>query len=88
MKSVVVCLHVSVLCAGINTGIAPMYLSEISTVGLRGLCGTFNQLCITLGVLTSTVVGLNTVLGRSDTWQYAFGENTFSINRAIHTQGK
>ncbi|XP_052285772.1 solute carrier family 2, facilitated glucose transporter member 3-like [Dreissena polymorpha] len=59
--------------AGINTGIAPMYLSEISTVGLRGLCGTFNQLCITLGVLTSTVVGLNTVLGRSDTWQYAFG---------------
>ncbi|XP_045162994.2 solute carrier family 2, facilitated glucose transporter member 3-like isoform X1 [Mercenaria mercenaria] len=59
--------------AGINTGVAPMYLSEISTVSLRGLCGTFNQLCITFGVFTSTVMGLNHVLGTDSHWQYALG---------------
>ncbi|XP_060557643.1 solute carrier family 2, facilitated glucose transporter member 3-like, partial [Ruditapes philippinarum] len=57
----------------INTGVAPMYLSEISPVSLRGLCGTFNQLCITFGVFMSTVMGLGNVLGTDDHWQLALG---------------
>lgn len=59
--------------AGINTGIAPMYLSEISPVSLRGLCGTFNQLCITFGVFISTILGLKDVLGTPSHWQLALG---------------
>lgn len=59
--------------AGINTGVAPMYLSEISPVSLRGLCGTFNQLCITFGVFMSTVMGLDSVLGTREDWQLALG---------------
>lgn len=59
--------------AGINTGTAPMYLSEISPVSLRGLCGTFNQLCITFGVFMSEIMGLSSVLGTESRWQYAFG---------------
>ena len=59
---------------GINTGLAPMYLSEIAPVSLRGLCGVFNQLSITFGVLMSQVIGLKEVLGREDTWQFALGK--------------
>ena len=63
--------------SGINTGLAPMYLSEIAPVSLRGLCGVFNQLSITLGVLISEIVGLNEVLGRKETWQFALGKDFF-----------
>ena len=59
--------------AGINTGLAPMYLSEIAPVSLRGLCGVFNQLSITFGVLMSQVIGLKEVLGQKHTWQFALG---------------
>ena len=59
--------------SGINTGTAPLYLSEIAPISLRGLCGTFNQLCITFGVLMSTVMGLSSVFGTDKLWQYAFG---------------
>ena len=50
-----------------------MYLSEIAPVSLRGLCGVFNQLSITFGVLMSQVIGLNEVLGKKHTWQFALG---------------
>ncbi|KAL4221556.1 Solute carrier 2 [Mactra antiquata] len=73
MKYGVVLLRVQYWSLSINTGIAPMYLSEISPVSLRGLCGTFNQLCITFGVLMSTVIGLEQVLGTQQHWQYALG---------------
>ena len=63
---------------GINTGLAPMYLSEIAPVSLRGLCGVFNQLSITFGVFMSEIIGLQGVLGRKDTWQFALGKYDYN----------
>ena len=51
-----------------------MYLSEIAPVALRGLCGVFNQFSIIFGVLVAEVIGLNDVLGKKDTWQFALGK--------------
>ena len=49
---------------GINTGIVPLYLSEISPFNLRGGIGVFNQLGVTVGILLSQILGLPIVLGR------------------------
>ncbi|KAK6177616.1 hypothetical protein SNE40_015678 [Patella caerulea] len=54
--------------AGINTGIVPLYLSEIAPIELRGFAGTFNQLAITIGIVISQVLGLDYILGTDDLW--------------------
>ncbi|KAK7481391.1 hypothetical protein BaRGS_00027347 [Batillaria attramentaria] len=59
--------------AGINSGVAPLYLSEISPISLRGLCGTFNQLAICSGVLVAEVIGLNIALGTDKLWPITLG---------------
>ena len=46
---------------GINTVVAPMYLSEVAPVNLRGSLGTLNQLGIVSGILISQVLGLSKV---------------------------
>ena len=61
---------------GISTGVVPMYLSEISPLALRGLCGVFNQVLIIVGVFVSEVMGLRAVLGGRNTWQFALGTYT------------
>eukprot|EP00794_Sanderia_malayensis_P004877 gene4877-5516_t len=44
---------------GINTVVAPMYLSEVAPVNLRGSLGTLNQFGIVTGLLISQVLGLS-----------------------------
>ncbi|KAK3599591.1 hypothetical protein CHS0354_035832 [Potamilus streckersoni] len=65
--------------AGINTGIAPLYLSEIAPLSLRGFCGTLNQLAICSGVMTSQILGLSYVLGTDDLWQFAVGFSVIPV---------
>ncbi|KAL3862011.1 hypothetical protein ACJMK2_008016 [Sinanodonta woodiana] len=67
------------LSAGIGTGIAPLYLSEIAPVSLRGMCGTFNQLAVCFGVLTSQVFGLDAVLGSPNSWQFDVGFSVIPV---------
>ncbi|XP_076452009.1 solute carrier family 2, facilitated glucose transporter member 3-like [Babylonia areolata] len=59
--------------AGVNSGVAPLYLSEISPVSLRGLCGTFNQIAICFGVVIAEVMGLDLLLGTETLWPIAVG---------------
>lgn len=48
---------------GLNSGLAPMYMTEISTVNRRGLFGSVNQLMVTVSILIANVIGNDSVLG-------------------------
>ncbi|XP_053994603.1 solute carrier family 2, facilitated glucose transporter member 1-like isoform X4 [Hylaeus volcanicus] len=54
--------------AGLNAGLAPMYLAEISPIHLRGAVGTVYQLVITMSILVSQVLGLEQMLGTDEYW--------------------
>merc|ERR1711976_275973 len=59
--------------SGLNAGVAPMYLTEISPTALRGAVGTIYQLIITISILLSQVLGMNMVLGNDAGWPFLFG---------------
>ncbi|XP_046743697.1 solute carrier family 2, facilitated glucose transporter member 1-like isoform X1 [Diprion similis] len=54
--------------SGLNAGLAPMYLAEISPVHLRGAVGTVYQLVITISILTSQILGMEKLLGTAEQW--------------------
>jgi len=62
---------------GLNTCLVPMYISEIAPLYLRGSLGTVNQLAVTVGLLTSQVLGVDYLLGTDDRWPYLLGITVF-----------
>ena len=60
-------------CAGLNTSLVPMYISEISPLNLRGGLGTINQLAVTVGLLVSQILGVEGLLGTDDGWPFLLG---------------
>merc|ERR1719286_60413 len=56
--------------SGLNAGLAPMYLAEISPTTLRGALGTVYQLIITLSILISQILGMSSVLGTETGWPW------------------
>jgi len=58
--------------AGVNTVVAPMYLSEIAPINLRGSLGTLNQFGIVSGLLLGNILGLGEILGNENGWPYLF----------------
>ena len=59
--------------SGLNAGLAPMYLNEISPTALRGAVGTVYQLIITISILLSQILGLTNVLGNDMGWPFLLG---------------
>ena len=55
-----------------NTVVAPMYLSEVAPVNLRGALGTLNQFGIVSGLLISQILGLEMVCVFVGTSFYTF----------------
>lgn len=58
---------------GINTAVAPVYLSEIAPVRIRGALGVLNQFGIVTGLLVGYILGLKPVLGSDGVWHYLLG---------------
>lgn len=56
--------------SGLNAGLTPMYLSEISPQHLRGAVGTVYQLVVTISILISQVLGLGFLLGTEGRWPW------------------
>ncbi|XP_063223869.1 solute carrier family 2, facilitated glucose transporter member 1-like isoform X2 [Bacillus rossius redtenbacheri] len=54
--------------SGLNAGLVPMYLSEIAPAHLKGAIGTVYQLVITISILISQILGLETILGSENGW--------------------
>ena len=46
---------------GVNTAVAPVYLSEIAPIRIRGALGVLNQFGIVLGLLAGYILGLKQV---------------------------
>lgn len=61
---------------GLCAGLAPMYLTEISPIALRGAIGTIYQLLITISILISQILGLPQILGTKERWPWLFGKET------------
>lgn len=59
--------------SGLNAGLAPMYLTEISPIHLRGAVGTIYQLIIAFSILVSQILGLPEILGSEEGWPILFG---------------
>lgn len=60
------------LSSGLNAGLAPMYLTEISPLHMRGAVGTIYQLVVTISILASQILGLPSALGTADRWPALF----------------
>lgn len=58
--------------AGLNAGLAPLYLNEIAPVQLRGALGTIYQLVIAISILLSNIFGLPSLLGDEGSWPILF----------------
>lgn len=58
---------------GVNTAVAPVYLSEIAPVKLRGSLGVLNQFGIVTGILVGFIFGLTQVFGTDSRWPYSVG---------------
>ncbi|GFQ82166.1 solute carrier family 2, facilitated glucose transporter member 3, partial [Trichonephila clavata] len=59
--------------SGLNAGLSPMYLTEISPVHLRGAVGTIYQLIIAFTILVSQILGMPEILGTEEGWPVLFG---------------
>jgi len=56
---------------GVSSATAPLYIAELAPRSIRGMLVTMNQLCITIGILASYLIGL--ALAEIQGWRLMFG---------------
>lgn len=67
------------LAAGIATSTAPMYLSELAPLHLRGSMATCMELGVTFGLLIAQTVSLEELLGTKQFWHYCLCISTILV---------
>ena len=60
-------LLIGIAC-GLFTGLAPLYITEVAPLSIRGGIGIFNQLAVVSGIFLGQILGLNGVMGSADYW--------------------
>ena len=60
-------LLIGIAC-GLFTGLAPLYITEVAPLSIRGGMGIFNQLAVVSGIFLGQILGLNGVMGSADYW--------------------
>ncbi len=60
--------------AGLNSGLVPLYLTEVSPINMRGTLGSMHQLLVTVAILVSQILGLPFIWGTAERWPYIFGQ--------------
>ncbi|CAF0847521.1 unnamed protein product [Brachionus calyciflorus] len=69
---------------GLNSGLCPMYITELSPVDIRGSVGCLFQLGVTSSILLSQVLGLPDILGKEDLWPLLLGlTGVFSLIQLV-----
>ncbi|XP_048242743.1 glucose transporter type 1-like [Haliotis rufescens] len=58
---------------GLYTALAPIYLSEIASVNIRGALGVLHQLFVVSGILISQILGFPEILGNKEYWDILLG---------------
>lgn len=58
--------------SGLATSVAPMYISEIAPLHLRGPLATLFSLSIAFGIVFGGIVSLEETLGTPELWHYSF----------------
>ncbi|XP_014673264.1 PREDICTED: solute carrier family 2, facilitated glucose transporter member 1-like [Priapulus caudatus] len=58
--------------SGLVSGAAPLYLTEIAPVNLRGELGSSHQFVVTIAILLSQILGLPMILGNAEYWPVLF----------------
>ncbi|XP_067653601.1 solute carrier family 2, facilitated glucose transporter member 1-like [Haliotis asinina] len=58
---------------GLYTALAPIYLSEIASVNIRGALGVLHQLFVVSGLLISQILGFPEIFGNNQSWHVLLG---------------
>ncbi|KAK7075856.1 hypothetical protein SK128_005138 [Halocaridina rubra] len=74
---------ISGLCSGVSTSLMPMYLSEIAPAAIRGVMGVLFPMGLCFGVLLSQILGMEAILGTTESWQYLIGGYGLPVLAAI-----
>lgn len=65
---------------GLNSGLCPMYLNELSPVDIRGSVGALFQLGVTSTIMLSQILGLPEIFGTENLWPLLLGlTSLFSV---------
>lgn len=69
---------------GLNSGLCPMYIVELSPVRIRGSVGCLFQLGVTSTILLSQVLGLPDIFGNDRLWPLLLGfTSLFSVYQLL-----
>lgn len=69
---------------GLNSGLCPMYITELAPIKIRGSIGTLFQLGVTFSIMLSQILGLTDIFGNEHLWPLLLGlTSLFSVYQLV-----